>query len=209
MRNYIKISFFTLLILTIIGCQNSDRKEKQLVVKKYGIWNSKNDSISVKLELSRFNSWKDLLKRTDEITCIDSIPKVVLKTNKEMKTVYFRNPCWDRFGCILIYRRNTIEIHNDSIFKGGKHYPLNSLTSILKKDYNNNGANSSYSDSPEKVIIFISYDDEISIKSFSQTLNKLVNSYEDLNTKYDLKIWLKERIETPPPPPPPPITGDI
>ena len=117
MKADIKIPFLILLILTILGCQNSDKKEKQLVQKVYGNLSTINDSLGVELELDRFNNWRDLLIRTERIACNDSIPKITLKTNKEIKTIYFHTPCWENFLCILIKEKNTIRIHNDSIGK--------------------------------------------------------------------------------------------
>ncbi len=140
MRTNIKISSLILLILTIIGCQNSDQKEKQLVQKEYGKWNAENDSLGVELEINKFRNWKDLLERTEKIVCNDSLPKITLKTDKELKTIYFRNPCWKNFGCILIKQKNVIEIHNDTINKNDENfYPLDSLESILRRDIENNG----------------------------------------------------------------------
>jgi uncharacterized lipoprotein NlpE involved in copper resistance len=56
MKADIKIPFLILLILTILGCQNSDKKEKQLVQKVYGNLSTINDSLGVELELDRFNN---------------------------------------------------------------------------------------------------------------------------------------------------------
>ena len=93
MKTNIKILSLILLILTIIRCQNSEQKEKQLVRKEYGKRNTENDSISVELELNRFKNWKDLLKRTERIACNDSLPKLTIKTDNVIKTIYFQNPC--------------------------------------------------------------------------------------------------------------------
>jgi len=203
MRTNIKILYLILLILTIIGCQNSEKKEKPLVQKEYGIWNAENDSLGVELELNRFSNWKDLLERTERIVCNDSLPKITLKTDKELKTIYFRNPCWENFGCILIKQKNVIEIHNDTINKNDENfYPLDSLESVLRRDIENNGKNPRLSDNPDKLLIYISYDNN-GFKKLPKTLDKLTQIYNRITNKTDIKIWLNEKIYILPPPPPP------
>ena len=119
MKTRIKISFLITLILTLVSCQNSERKEtkKSLVLVDYGKWNSQNDSLGVELKLSRFKDFRELLIRTEDIVCNDSIPKLTIINKRKIKTIYFHNPCWDDYGCILIKQKNVIEIHNDTIFK--------------------------------------------------------------------------------------------
>ncbi|QXP52514.1 hypothetical protein [Cellulophaga sp. HaHa_2_1] len=202
MRTNTKISILILLILTIIGCQNSAKKVPMLIKKDFGKWEKENDSLGVELGHAGFDNWIDLLNRTGSIACNDSIPKITLKTDNQIKTVYFRNPCWENFACILIKEKNTIKIHNDSIGKYHEDlYPLDSLTSILRRDIKNNGKNPMLSDSPEKLLIYISYDKN-GFENLPNTLNKLTQSYELITNKTDINIWLDEKLDTPPPPPP-------
>jgi hypothetical protein len=202
-RFSIKISSLILLILIIIGCQNFEKKENQLVQKDFGNWDSESDSLGVELELNQFNTWKDLLKRTEIIACNDSTPKITLKTDKELKTIYFRNPCWEDFGCILIRQKNVIEIHNDTINKSDeKFYSLDSLESVIKRDFENNGKNPKLSDNPEKLLFYVSYNN-LESKKLLKTLNKLTEVYERVTNRTDIKIWLNEKIYFIPPPPPP------
>ena len=203
MRTKTKISSLIIPIYTIIGCQNSEKKEKRQVKIDYGKWNQANDSLGVELVYSRFDNWKDLLKRTERIACNDSIPIITLKTDNEIKTIYFHNPCWENFACILIKQKNTIKIHNDSIGKYHEDlYPLDSLTSILRRDLENNGGNPILSDSPEKLLIYISYDNN-EFENLPKTLDKLTQSYELITNRTDINIWLDEKLDIPPPPTPP------
>jgi hypothetical protein len=203
MRTNIKISFLILLILTIIGCQNSEKKEKQLVQIDFGKWDKESDSLGVELVYNRFENWKDLLKRTERIACNDSIPKITLKSDDEIKTIYFHNPCWENFACILIKQKNTIEIHNDTINKNYENfYPLDSLESVLKRDIENNGKNPQLSDNPKKLLIYVSYDKN-GFENLTKTLDKLTQAYKRITNKTDINIWLNEKFDIPPPPPPP------
>lgn len=201
MRTYIQIPCLILLIITIIGCQISDRKENQLAQKEYGNWNAGNGSLGVELELEGFKTWKELLNRTERIACNDSTPKITLKTDKEIKTIYFRNSCWENFGSILIKQRNTIEIHNDTINKSDENfYPLDSLENVLKRDFENNGTNPKLSDNPEKLLIYVSYDN-FEAKKLIKTLDKLTCVYEQITNRTDVKIWLNKKFYFPQPPP--------
>ncbi|MCL6294026.1 hypothetical protein [Jejuia spongiicola] len=189
--------------MTIIGCQNSDKKEEQLVHKEFGKWKTENDSLGVELDINRFNNWNDLLERTEKIVCNDSLPKITLTTDKELKTIYFRNPCWEDFACILIKQKNVIEIHNDTINKNDENFfPLDSLESVLKRDIENNGKNPKLSDNPEKLLIYVSYDNKNGFKKLPKTLNQLTETYNRITNKTDIKIWLNEKIYFIPPPPP-------
>ncbi|MCX2681675.1 hypothetical protein OOZ15_17110 [Galbibacter sp. EGI 63066] len=173
------------------------------IEKDFGLFPNENDSIAVELELTKYDNWKVLLKRTEQIVCNDSIPKVTIENDSVIKKVYLRNPCWENFGCILIKQRNTIQIHNDTISKSDRFfYPLDSLATVLKKDFQNNGKIPSWSRSPEKLLIFISYDNNWT-ERLPKTLERLTNEYEKITDSTVLKIWLNEKFDIPPPPPPP------
>jgi len=201
MKTNIKILFLILLILSIIGCQNSEKKEQQLIKKDFGKWEKDSDSLGVELVYNRFKNWKDLLKRTERIACNDSIPKITLKSDNVIKTIYLHNPCWEKFACILIRHKNTIEIHNDTITKNYKvFYPLDSLENVLKRDIENNGKNPTLSDNPKKLLIYISYDKN-GFENLPKTLDKLTQVYERITNKTNINIWLNEKFDFPEPPP--------
>ena len=205
MVSYIKISSLILLILTILGCQNTERKSIEKSENNFGIYQKESDRIAVELKLTEFKNWKELLERTEKIACNDSLPKITFDNDSIIKRVYLRNPCWEGIGCILIKQKNTIQIHNDTISKSDRFfYPLDSLASVLKKDFENNGKIPSWSVNPEKLMVFISYDNN-KMERFPKTLERVVNEYEKLTDTIVLKIWLNEKFDIPPPPPPPPV----
>ncbi|MBT7850579.1 MAG: hypothetical protein HN714_03530 [Formosa sp.] len=189
--------------MTLLNCQNAEKKSIQIVEKDFCLLGKENDSIAVELNLSEFNDWKKILERTEQIVCNDSLPKVTLKNDSVIKRVYLRNPCWEGLACILVKQKNVIEIHNDTINKADENfYPLDSLPHILKRDLENNGKKPRLSDNPEKLLICISYDKN-GIEKLPNTLSKLTTSFEQVTNKKDLKIWLNEKIDIPPPPTPP------
>lgn len=196
---------YGLLIFVILtySCVNTKENELGISIKKYGLLKGESDSTSIELEIHKYGTWRNLLNRTEQIACNDSIPKITLKNNKNLKAVYFRNPCSEDFGCILIKQKNIIEIHNDTINKSDEYfYPLDSLKNVLKRDFYNNGKNPELSDNPKKLLINISYD-ELEPEKLTHTLDKLTKAYEEITNRTDIIIWLKEKYFWPPPPPPP------
>ena len=187
----------------MIGCDNTVKKERQLVETEYGKKYTENKSISVELALEDFEDWRSLLRRTHRIACNDSLPKITLKTDAEIKTVYLHNPCWEGIGCLLIKEKNTIKIHNDSIGKFYEDlYPLDSLFPILKRDLENNGKDQSLSDSPDQLLIYVSYDKN-GFENLPETLDKLTGAYKLISNNTDINIWLDQKVDIVPPPPPP------
>ncbi len=189
-----------LLITTLFACQNSDKQTTQTIEKDFGLLGKENDSISVELRLDQFKDYDELIYRTEDVVCNDSLPKITLKNENKIKRIYFRNPCWEGLGCLLIKQKNVIEIHNDTIHKSYKRYfTLDSLYSVLKRDIENNGKKPSLCEHPEKLLIYISYDKD-GTKKLINTLHRLINAYEKVTRRTDLKIWLHKKIKVPPPP---------
>ena len=210
MRNNIKVSFVLILSLTIIGCRNADKKEKEstgketaLVQMEFGKWNSQNDSLGVELNVSSFENWIDLINRIEKIVCNDSIPKITATTNNEIKTIYFRNTCLEEDVIRFIKLKNVIGIHNNKIRKNNEsRIPLDNLENVLRKDIENNGKELSLSESSEKLTICIQYDDKNEFNNLPNILNQLTDTYYRITNKTDLKILLvDERYFSPPPRP--------
>ena len=195
------MSFVIILTLLINGCgkvekkeQKSIEKETPIVQSKFGKYNAKNDSLSVELNTKKFNNWNDLVERAGKIVCNDSIPKITLKTNNEIRTIYFHNPCWENDSYKIIKSKNVIEIHNDTIFKYEKgSFPLDSLESVLKKDITNNGINPMLSENSKKIVISISYDKKNKFNKLLENLDKLTEKYYEITKNTDIEIWLTDK----------------
>jgi len=203
MKIYFKIS--SLIILAAISCQDIERKEKKerLMFVDYGKWNTQNDSLGVELKLRELNDFRELLNRTEDIVCNDSLPKITIKTDQKIKTIYFHNPCSENYGCILIKQKNVIEIHNDTIFKSWElSYPLDSLENVLLRDIENYGKNPELADNPRKLLIYLSYD-SLQPDKLYRTLDVLTDVYSEITDSTNINIWLNERNNFIPPPPPP------
>ncbi|RAJ18134.1 P-loop NTPase family protein [Olleya aquimaris] len=197
MRIYISI----FIIILFYGC-NKTSNEEIIIQKTFGKELIKKDSLSIELDLGKYNTFDKLFERTSEIACNDSLSKVVIKNNNEIKSVQLVNFCWENTSCILIKRKNTIEIYNDSIYKANLSFPLDSLKSILKKDIYNYGKKFNYSSNPDKLLLYLSFDNS-NIEKLTKYLNLVTSTFEKISDTIDLPIVLNEKLNTPPPPPPP------
>ena len=209
MKNTLKISFVLFLILLINGCEKVEKieneqikKEKAIVQREFGDWKTENQCPGVELYTKKFNNWNALVERASKIVCNDSIPKITLKTDDEIRTIYFHNPCWEKDSYQIIKSKNVFEIHNDTIFKNKENFfPLDSLEKILKKDLENNGINPMFSENSKKLIVSISYDKNNEFERLLNHLDKLTDKYYGITNKTDIKIWLTNREYLKPPPP--------
>ncbi len=180
------------LFIIISSC----RYKEQLPQRDFGKFEKSTDSLSVELIYSQFSNWDELIKRVDEIVCNDSVPKMTLRSNTEVNTIYFHTPCWERHSCLLYFKKNIIRVCNDSIGKPQNViYPLDSLEGFLKKDIENRGKDPYLSESPDKLIFRVSYDNS-RFKNFPQTMAKVVEVYETVTNKTDIYIQLEAMPES-------------
>ncbi|WP_299677082.1 hypothetical protein [uncultured Tenacibaculum sp.] len=207
MKNTLKTSCTIILILLINACGKVEKKEQEpiqektvIIEKQFGKWDTKNDNLSVELNTKKFNNWNSLAERARKIIGNDSVPKITLRTNNEIRVIYFHNPFREDGSLKIVKSKNVIEIHNDTIFKHELGtFPLDSLKSILKKDINNNGANPMLSENSKKLVISISYDKKSDFIKLLKNLNELTEQYYKITNNTDIKIWLTDKEFLKPP----------
>jgi len=207
MEKKIRMSFVFLLILAIIGCQNIDKKVNESVQKETGLvqiefgkLNQQNDSLSVELDVNSFENWSDLINRTEKIVCNDSVPKITLTTDNEIKILYFKNTCLKEESSRIIKTKNVIGIYNNKISKNNESgISLDSLESVLRNDIENNGKNIRLSESSKKLTICIQYDDKNDFKNLGDILKEITETYYRITNKMDLKVLLIDETYFSPP----------
>ncbi len=195
-----KIYSVILIIITVVGCNyNTKNDNNKIIQKEFEQWNSESSELGVQLEVNQFKNWDDLIKRTEQIVCQDSIPYINLKTSKKLKTIYIESHCWEKDSNLMIKERNVLEIKNNSIYKNNAEpLPLDSLESLLKRDIFNNGKNKNLSENSEKLKVFIYYNND-KFKTLPNTLNQLTETYLKITDKTNINIWIidKDKFKLP------------
>ena len=182
LAKYVVILFF----LASCGMEN-----KQLI--EYGYITKSNDSLSVSIRVSEFKTYGEFLNRLNKIVCNDSIPKVVIENDKNIRNIYpleFCNP-----PLANPRPRNTFYINKDSIYKNYRKIAPKELSSIMKSNFENLEQDIELAEKPEKILfIFEFYVKEKSI-GVENYLELITKSYDLLNTKNELKIIFGPRID--------------
>lgn len=198
------ISIVTFVMVALLGCKSTLPEKKILLKKNFGVRYPSDHLRGVDIHSEHYATWSAVMGRILSAACHDSIPKVSFETDKEKKVVYLGNYCPEDYLCVLVKQKNILIMHNDSISKGGeKFYALDSLAPFLKRDLENKGKDPLWSDHPNKLAIYLSYDDH-SFENFEATLDTLTKTYEKLTDRTDINILLDVKKDLSPPPPPPP-----
>lgn len=196
-------SEFYLILLTVLlfSCYENDSVKTEY----FGKLITRSELKIVEVKLIQYDSFKQISDRVEKIVCHDSIPMIELHSKENKKLIFFQNPCWKNYGCILIRLRNIFKIKNDTIFKGGFAFLPDSLEYILRKDIENKDKDILFSQGKERLIISISYDEkEYRIDRLLNTLDRVTDAYKKITDTTDMIIFIEREIPSPPPPPPPP-----
>jgi len=194
-----------ILALTIVGCQTSEKdkdtvqSEEHLIHSEFGKQNTPSNRNSVELDFNHYNNWSEVINRVDKIACNDSLAKITLASEKEIRTIHFKNTCLKE-SSIIVKQKNVIEIYNNNIRKNAKAvFPIDSLEYVLQRDIENKGQHPDLSESPEKLFFSVYYDDKVEFKQLPEILKKLSDIYFRITSRKDLKIWLTGKEHFGPP----------
>jgi len=185
------------------SCKENKKVMANIISKEYGPKDIVNDSLSVEIDLSKFPTYVELHDRMRELSCKDSTPKIIFKSDTILKTVYFPEACMEGYACILIKEKNVLQITQDSIFKASYELPIDSLIYFMEKDYLNNGEDPTLSDSPDKLSINILYTENQKTVNLIKLLDKITKSFDSVNVDAPFYISLFQKLTIKPPPPPP------
>jgi len=195
-----RLKVIFIFVLGFIACKEVQKENELKTYGAYLMTVEKNSEVV--LNLSSFKHFENLITHIDYLVCNNSVPQISIQKNNIHKVINLGNICFENYGCVLIKQRNVIEIHNDTIFKQDKPYPLNNLKSIMQRDYLNNGKLDAYCSDPEKFLIQISYDD--TFDNLEEVLHVITEAYDNIQPEVSLKIWLVNHVlELIPPPPAP------
>jgi len=187
-----------ILLFAILLCTNcSDDSE---LTTYHGLIDKANQSNIVKLELTNYNTFNELVDRIEQISCNDRVPTISIKNDNEETLLGLANPCWEGVACIHIKKRNVLKIKDEKI-RMTNEVTIDSLEIYMARHYSNNGEFPQFSESPNKALISITYEQK-EMKNLKIILINILNNYSMLDLDLPLIVSLDKQI---PPPPPTPL----
>lgn len=176
------LSKYLLVFILLVSCEG--QKSRTI---NYG--NSKNESrnLDVPIKLSNFKNYGFLIDRIREITCNDSIPKIVVKQNNIIKNFYINEQCepiiFDPEGKHYV------------TFRNGKPYEFQSNNEIHSDFFNKKfSLYFLYSKDSKVFLIIIESKRKNNLKGIEKFLTELSQEYNNLNTDLELIIAFWELV---------------
>jgi len=164
-------------------------------------------SNKVFLDLKEISSYNELMNRLDSIVCNDKSPVIRYGDSYSDFNLIPSHKCPNRAIVCCYKERNRVKITNDSIYSFFDSYPMDSLSSIVKKHIQNNGTDIQFSSSPRSAFFEIERDTLITMEKMRKILIGISDSFNEVNSIHDdslslsIRIGVEKIIEVRPPPP--------
>lgn len=186
---------YTIILFLLASCDN-----QKIEIKDYGFPRKENDRLKVSLKLSEFENYGLLVDRISEITCNDSIPKIVFKKSKVIRNIYPIENCEP----LIIDPEGKHYV----TFRGGKPYKASttieidtdSLSSKLRDDFSYY-RNPNHAENPESYMVIIESERKYNLDGIEDFLNYLTQEFDKLKGDAELNISFWEVVAYMPPPP--------
>ena len=186
---------FLILILLISSCTNQKRE-----LKEYGYAKKESDSSKVSLRLGDFITYGDFVDRIHEVTCNDSIPRIVIETKKNVRHIYPTEYCepfiFDPAG------KHYVTFDRGKIYHQGMlpEINLDSLSAMLRTEFSYYYS-SNRTGKPDNFFVIIESMRDEKTDGIESFVNTLAMKYDSLKTDIVLNISFWEVVPHIPPPP--------
>ncbi len=176
------------------SCENQKSE-----IKNYGFPKSENDSLSTSLKLSEFKNYGMLINRIKEITCNDSIPKIVFKQKNLTRNIYPIEHCepmiFDPDG------KHYVSYSKGKFYKDhfSKEIKSDSLAWTLKNDFAYFKVEDE-TDVIESYFVIIESNRNEKIDGIESFLMDLTKEYDKLKTELELNVSFWEVVPYSSPP---------
>jgi hypothetical protein len=174
--------------MLLASCGNQKKE-----IKEYGFKQKDTDSLNVSVRISKFDNYENFLDRLKEIVCYDSIPKIVLETENNIRNIYPIEYC--EIPMFHPRFRNTFFIQRDSIIKNERKVEFSELSALMKQNYENMGKKADFADSPEEVLFIFEYYENNGVDGIEKYLEAITESYDYIQAKEELKIAFWPKID--------------
>jgi len=190
--NFVK---YLILILLLTSCED-DKK----AIKNYGYFKSEPQNLNVALKISEFKNFGLFIDRISEITCNDSIPKVVIENKKSIKNIYPIDDCNPAPFNPKSKHYITFRNGNAYRFRSEKEIKIDSLDFLIKNNFAYYQT-SNKSENPDVYYAIIESERSEKINGIENLLLNITNEFDELDTElnFNISFW-----NIPPLPPPPP-----
>ena len=188
----LKFAKYLIIILLLANCG-----KQETVIKNYGFPKSESGNLNVSLELSEFNNYGKFIDRIREITCNDSISKIVIKEKKMIWNIYPTEYCepmiFDPDGKHYV------------TFRKGKPFEWQTITEILpgslSKKLTENFSYYRNSEKLENYLIIIESERNEKTNGIEKFITDITQEYDKLESDLELNFAFWESIQYLPPPP--------
>lgn len=190
-----KLNFakYLIFLLLLASCEEQERR-----IQNYGFSQNENDSLNVSIKLTEFKTYGMLVDRIREITCNDSMSKIVIKEKHLIRNVYPVEHCepmkFDPKG------KHYVSFEKGKAFQDhfSKEIKTNDLSGILRTDFAYPTSNES--GNPESYLVIIESNRNEKINGIEDFLTDLTREFDKLNTKLELYVSFWEVVPYVPPP---------
>ncbi|WP_127139152.1 hypothetical protein [Flagellimonas oceanensis] len=174
---------YIIIFLLLVSC-----KKQKTQIKDYGTSKASDKSLAVPIIISDFNNYGELIDEIRQVTCNDSIVKIVLEQKDLVKNVYPIEYCEP-----IIFDPN--EKHYVTFWNDGKPYEhltlieisADSLETKLIDDFSYYRT-SSKTKEIENYLVIIESERTGKVVGIEEFLTNLTNAYDNLKTKSDLNV---------------------
>ena len=154
------------------------------------------DSLIVSINVEKYNKYEKLIEEIDSISCTEKIPFVEIETDSTIFNLLAYHICSEEHLIADYKTRNIIGLNNDSILiNKDLEFSIDSLDTILKKQYLNYGKDENFSVSPEKAVLFFYSDLDTDNRIIKERILKIINGYLNIRSKETDSIKLKIAFE--------------
>ena len=188
----LKFAKYLIITLLLASCGKQETE-----IKNYGFPKNESGSLNVSLELSEFKNYGKLIDRIREITCNDSIPKLVFKEKNLIRNIYPTELCepiiFDPDGKHYV------------TFRKGKPYEWQTIIEILpdslRKKLTEDFSYYRNSEKLESYLIIIESERNEKTNGIEKFIIGITQEYDKLETNLELNFAFWEVVphNTPPP----------
>ncbi len=188
-----KLNFakYLIIVLLLTSCGNQETE-----IRDYGFPKNENRRPNVSLELSEFKNYGILIDRIREITCNDSIPKIIIKQKNLILNIYPTELCepiiFDPDGKHYV------------TFRKGKPFEWQSITEIfpdsLSKKLTKDFSYYRNSEKLESYLVIIESERNEKINGIEEFIKGITQEYDKIETELELNFAFWEDFQRPPPP---------